>query len=168
MTDKEFTEIAPSLSSAALHAAQTRGLVVAKAEDVAQDTMMRLWTLRESLNSAEHARALAIIVARHRACDGLRAQATVSLDAMPLGIHLEAATATDRALETTEADAWLQRRLNALPPLQYQVLHLRQVEGKTNGEIAAILAIPTASVATLLSRARHKLLEQIRRRNRHI
>ena len=168
MTDKEFTEIAPSLSSAALHAAQTRGVSMAEAEDVAQDTMMRLWTLRDSLNSPGHARALAVVVARNRACDGLRAQATVSIDALSQGIHLEASTATDRALEVTEADAWLQRRLDALPSLQYQVLHLRQVEGKTNGEIAAILAISTASVATLLSRARHKLLEQIRRRNRHI
>ena len=63
MTDKEFTDIAPSLSSAALHAAQTRGVSMAEAEDVAQDTMMRLWTLRDSLKSPEHARALAIVVA---------------------------------------------------------------------------------------------------------
>ncbi len=168
MTDKEFTDIAPGLSSAALHAAQTSGVPMAEAQDVAQDAMMRLWTLRDSLSSPEHARALAIVVARHRACDGLRAQATVSIDTLPQGIHLEASTATDRALEVSEADAWLQRRLNALPSLQYQVLHLRQVEGKTNGEIAAILAIPTGSVATLLSRARHKLLEQIRQRNRHL
>lgn len=168
MTDKEFTDIAPSLSSAALHAAQTTGVSMAEAEDVAQDALMRLWTLRDSLNSPGHARGLAIVVARHRACDGLRAQTAVSIDALPQGIHLEASTATDRALETAEADAWLQRRLDALPSLQYQVLHLRQVEGKTNGEIAAILAIPIASVATLLSRARHKLLDQIRQRNRHI
>ena len=44
------------------------------------------------------------------------------------------------------------------------MLHLRQVERKTDQEIASILGISASSVPTLLSRARRKLLADIMRR----
>lgn len=74
-------------------------------------------------------------------------------------------SAADVAIEAEETDAWLQRRLQALPPMQHQVLRLRQIELKDNAEIAAILGIKPASVATLLSKARRQLLADIRKRN---
>ena len=74
-------------------------------------------------------------------------------------------SAAAAAIEAEETDAWLQRRLQALPPMQHQVLRLRQIELKDNAEIAAILGIKPASVATLLSKARRQLLADIRKRN---
>ena len=65
-----------------------------------------------------------------------------------------------------ENEEWLRRKLDRLPSSEYQVLHLRQVERKTNREIAAILGIEVTSVATLLSRARQKLMEDIRKRKK--
>jgi RNA polymerase sigma-70 factor (ECF subfamily) len=43
---------------------------------------------------------------------------------------------------------------------------MRQVEHLSNGEIARRLGIAETSVSTLLSRARHTLLDEIRRRNK--
>ena len=51
-----------------------------------------------------------------------------------------------------------------LPSTQYQVLHLRQVEKKSMEEIAGIIGITPASAATILSRARQRMLTEIRRR----
>lgn len=51
-----------------------------------------------------------------------------------------------------------------LPGTEYTVLHLRQVEGLDNKAIALRLGIEERSVATLLSRARRRLLEEIRKR----
>ena len=41
---------------------------------------------------------------------------------------------------------------------------MRQVEHRSNAEIARLLGIGEASVSTLLARARHKMLEEIRRK----
>jgi Sigma-70, region 4. len=42
---------------------------------------------------------------------------------------------------------------------------LRQVEGRSKEEIARLLGIEVRSVATLLARARQRLLNEIRKRN---
>ena len=67
-------------------------------------------------------------------------------------------------METQENDMWLQQKLLELPSTQYQVLHLRQVEKKSMEEIAGIIGITPASAATILSRARQRMLTEIRRR----
>lgn len=66
--------------------------------------------------------------------------------------------------ETTDNERWLEQRLKTLPSNEHAVLHLRQVERKTDQEIASILGISASSVPTLLSRARRKLLADIMRR----
>lgn len=160
MSEKEFTDIAAELRVAAVRSAAAAGIGVEGAEDVAQDIMLRLWTLRDNISSARHARGLAVVAARNRALDMLRQSHTVSLTT---GVTVvQSSSAADVAIED---DAWLQRRLQALPPMQHQVLRLRQIELKDNAEIAAILGIKPASVATLLSKARRQLLADIRKRN---
>lgn len=62
---------------------------------------------------------------------------------------------------------WLQQKLKQLPSNQYLVLHLRQVEKKSMEEIAAIVGITPQSAATLLSRARQRMLQEIRKKNQH-
>ena len=63
-----------------------------------------------------------------------------------------------------EDEDWLLRKLASLPTRQYMVLRLRQVERKSAEEIAAIMGISPGSVPTLLARARHAMLEELRRR----
>ena len=160
MSEKEFTDMAAELRVAAVRSAAAAGIGVEGAEDVAQDIMLRLWTLRDNISSA---RGLAVVAARNRALDMLRQSHTVSLTT---GVTVvQSSSAADVAIEAEETDAWLQRRLQALPPMQHQVLRLRQIELKDNAEIAAILGIKPASVATLLSKARRQLLADIRKRN---
>ena len=68
--------------------------------------------------------------------------------------------------EVADDERWLEQRMQALPSTEYQVLHLRQVERKTDQQIAAILGIGIASVPTLLSRARRKLMQAMLARQR--
>lgn len=69
-------------------------------------------------------------------------------------------------LEEQENNEWLRKQLAGLPSTEYTVLHLRQVEGLDNKTIAYRLGIEERSVATLLSRARHRLLEEIKKRRK--
>lgn len=79
MSEKEFTDMAAELRVSAVRSAAAAGIGVEGAEDVAQDIMLRLWTLRDNISSARHARGLAVVAARNRALDMLRQSHTVSL-----------------------------------------------------------------------------------------
>lgn len=67
-------------------------------------------------------------------------------------------------METKDNLAWLERKLQDLPSTEYALLHMRQVERLSAKEMARRLGIRETSVATLLSRARRRLLEEIRKR----
>ena len=61
---------------------------------------------------------------------------------------------------------WLKNKLAQLPSTEYKILRLRQIERKTYDEIATMLGISPASVSTLLSRARNKILCEIIKRRK--
>lgn len=164
MTDKEFTDIATELRMLALRKGRSYPLDSDEAEDIAQDTMLRLWALRGKVKSAAHARGLAVCIAAHQSVDKLRSKRTVSL-CSPCQEPSEGST-PDTTLEEKANEEWLEAALQKLPSTEYQVLHLRQVERKGTEEIAAILGVTPQSVATLLSRARRRLMEEIRKRNK--
>lgn len=74
------------------------------------------------------------------------------------------APAPDVCVEIKEDHNWLMKRVAELPPKEYQILKLRQVEHKSNEEIAKLLGMEKTSVATLLSRARMKILKEFQKR----
>lgn len=161
MNKAEFEHIAKDLRQRALLVGRSYGLDTDACEDLAQDTMLKMWALRERFQPDSSAQAFASRVAVNLCISQWRKARTV-----PIGerrIIDDRHPAPDAALEATENDAWLQRQLQTLPSKEHQVLRLRQVEGKNNAEIAAILGIEQSSVATLLSRARHRLLDEFRR-----
>lgn len=154
--------MAKTLRHKALTTALGFGLDADEAEDVAQDTIIKLWCMRSSIDVQTRIEALTATIARHQCIDITRRQRTVPISSRPIADHHSAPP--DTQLEAAEDERWLEQRLRLLPPSEYAVLQLRQVERKTDKEIAALLGISTASVPTLLSRARHKLLADIMRR----
>lgn len=171
MEQRQFEQLATGLRQQAL---QTARHVLANeddANDAASEAMLRLWAVHDTLKDASHATRLAIVVARHTAIDQLRqSHPSVSIDQAPPNAtcHLTSATAEapDRQMEWHEDEEWLRRRISQLPPREMQVLRLRQVERKSNAEIARLLGIGEASVSTMLSAARRKLFNDIKERNR--
>lgn len=139
------------------------------ADDVASETMLRLWAVHDTLHDETHAVRLAVVVARHTAIDHQRRRRpSVSMDSGTRVIPLDIPTTDtpDRKMEWEESEQWLRQRIEQLPPREMQVLRLRQTERRTNAEIAALLGIGEASVATMLSAARRKLFNDIKERNR--
>ena len=133
------------------------------AEDIAQDVMLRLWSLHEQFTNAAHLKASATITARHLCIDRWRtAHQHKEIDnAIPIA---DENTLYDR-LEYTELEQWLVEQIDHLPSTSATVLRMRQLEHREVGEIADILGIRPGSVSTLLSRARNELLNKLKRRN---
>lgn len=165
MKQAEFENIASRLRRKAVSTAVAVLSDCDGAEDIAQEVMLKLWTLRDELNGEAHAERLAACMAKNMSIDRTRKLRTVGLDA---GWKLidEKLVAPDTALEELEDMKWLERRLAGLPSAEYKILRLRQVEMKTADEIARMLGIGKSSVATILSRARRKILDDIRKRQR--
>ncbi|MBQ2968853.1 MAG: hypothetical protein IJE15_00490 [Bacteroidaceae bacterium] len=67
MTQEEFTYMASEIRTKAVSIAARFGYSSDDSEDIAQDVMLRLWSLHEQLSDATHLKASAIITAR-RAC----------------------------------------------------------------------------------------------------
>ena len=161
MTIDAFEHKAKQFRSLALQAATTAGADADTAEDIAQETMLRLWQMRDDprLYNPE---GYASTIARHLTLNQQqRRHPTLPLDERqaqdwsvpsPLDLMLQ-----------REDERWLQERIRNLPFTQHAVLRLRQVEHRSNEEIAGILDIQPSSVSTLLARARRQLLEEIRR-----
>ena len=167
MRQREFEALATALRRLALATAQAMLHEESEAEDVAQDAMLRLWAVHDDLHDDEHAQRLARMVARQLAIDFLRHRQRTLARIVPI----DGNTGFDHnspqsRMETEEDEQWLRQRMANLPPREMQVMEMRQSEGKTNEEIAHIMGITPASVGTMLSAARRRLFEELKKRNK--
>ena len=159
MTIDAFEHNATRLRKLALQAAATAGADADAAEDIAQETMLRLWQMRDDprLYNPE---GYASTIAHHLTLNRLRSKPPLPLD------ERQAMSQTSPSpldiIVQREDEQWLQERIRNLPPTQHAVLHMRQVECRPNAQIAALLGMKESSVSTLLARARRQLLEEIR------
>lgn len=165
MDIRAFEEKATALRQRALHVSRGQGADIEEAEDIAQEVMLRLWQMLDDINDAAGMERLAAVMARNMTIDMLRKQRTMPLCGNEVRLAAQH-DVPDESLEAAEDESWLRQRLRQLPPTQYAILGMRQVEHLSNGEIARRLGIAETSVSTLLSRARHTLLDEIRRRNK--
>lgn len=163
MDQKEFTSIAADIRKKALSICRRYGIPDDDSDDIAQDTLLKLWALRHSLEQLRSVEAYATTITRHLCMDFVKQRRHIPIDGM--AITDDNGAAPDTQLEVDDNEEWLRRQLEKLPTKEHQVLHLRHVEQKTNKEIAEILGMETTSVATILSRARHKMMERLNRRN---
>ena len=159
MTIDAFEHNATRLRKLALQAAATAGADADAAEDIAQETMLRLWQMRDDprLYNPE---GYASTIARHLTFNRLRSKPPLPLDERQT-MSQTSPSPLDIILQR-EDEQWLQERIRNLPPTQHAVLHMRQVECRPNAQIAALLGMKESSVSTLLARARRQLLEEIR------
>ena len=159
MTIDAFEHNAKRLRNLALQAATTAGADADTAEDIAQETMLRLWQMRDDprLYNPE---GYASTIARHLTLNRLRNKPPLPLDERQ--VMSQTSPSPLDIIVQREDEQWLQERIRNLPPTQHAVLHMRQVECRPNDEIANILGIQPSSVSTLLARARRQLLEEIR------
>lgn len=70
-------------------------------------------------------------------------------------------------LEEADEKALLQKGLDSLEPEDRAILMMREVEGKSYEEIAALLEVPIGTVRSRLSRSREKLRQLINKEQPH-
>lgn len=167
MDRREFESIAPELRD---NIVTTVRRIVGPADpdlpdDVAQDTLLRLWTLRDELDSYRSIHALAMVMARNRAIDLLRSghhDRHLSLDGYD---SPDPAYDPHQALEYTEAGNRLSGILASLPSAQQALIKMRHIDGMEIDEIASVTGSSSGAIRTMLSRARNHIKELFLQQN---
>lgn len=127
-----------------------------EAEDVVQETMLRVWKIAPEWRVGEaKVASWAYGVARNLCLDRLRKRRTTTLDEAPEPID-EALSPLENMMENDRAEA-LRSALNRLPERQKQAIVLRHFDEASNREIAETIGTSVEAVESLLARGRRKL-----------
>jgi RNA polymerase sigma-70 factor (ECF subfamily) len=139
----------------------------ADAEDVVQDTMLKVWTHR---GRWQHGRAKFSTwlyrVVSNRCIDLRRKPRTENVDVVP-----EVADSKPDAssvIERNEVNDLLEAAMQRLPEQQRIAVIFSYHENMSNGEIAEVMDTTVAAVESLLKRGRQQLRELLRRHERDI
>lgn len=124
------------------------------AEDMVQNTYLKLWEKRESLENIENNEAYAITTIKHLCLDTLRAPQIETDNDSVLVQKTEPAPQPDTAYEIKEDMKVLLNIINKLPEQQRKILLLRHFEDKSTDEIETETGLSNANIRVLLSRAR--------------
>lgn len=139
------------------------------AEDALQEAMIRLWTYCKEMDASRDIEALAVRVTKSSCVDLYRQQrrCTVGMSriAVPLGKEpkAEGTPSPQEVLEAREAEEALNTALQKLSPRERELFGMRQLEDMTVDEISLSTGIAKASVKSMISMARKKLLTELKR-----
>ena len=132
-----------------------------EAEDLTQETLMRLWQMRGRLHEYRNAESLAITIAKNVCIDHYRQRKPQ--DPTSTANDMADECSADSGIMEQDLREWYANALQRLPATQRRMLEMR-AEGISLDEIAAICHTTRNSAKTLISTARHTLLNQIRKK----
>lgn len=132
----------------------------AEAEDVVQDTMIRVWDRRDDWHEMDSVEAYCLTVCRNLAIDRSQLKEKQNETLSEADVNRPDASDPYALCVRNEQMALIHRLINGLPEKQRTVVQLRDIEGKSYKEIADILQMSEEQVKVNLFRARQKIKQQ--------
>ncbi len=135
----------------------------AEAEDIVQETMIKVWNRRDQWDEIESIEAFCLTICRNLALDKMHKMENQN-QSLDEGVH----DAPDRSFSSNPEEqamqqdrlALIRRLIDALPEKQRTVMQLRDFEGKSYKEIAGIMAISEEQVKINIFRARQAIRQK--------
>ena len=131
------------------------------AEDAVQDTLLKLWAVRERVVDAPHFRHLALSIVRQVSLNMLRSMAVRRTDTLMDHMAVPASDNPHSLMEQRELTHRARDVWQSLPRSHRIILHMKEVEHLSTEEIAALLGTTPGNVRTRLSRARKEMLTRM-------
>lgn len=128
-----------------------------KAEDIAQETLMRLWLLRDRIAPQADIGPLAVRMAKNLCVSEWRKQQVRQGQAVQ--VEFVAHCDIQRDVELKEDIDRLRQAVNQLKPAEQRLFRMRYEAEMDIGQIAAATGIGERSVSAMLSTAKRKLQE---------
>ena len=131
-----------------------------EAEDVVEDTLVRVWERRKALGAIGNLETYCLTICRNLAID--RAERKVAQH-LPIADDdtIDEAPRPDEQMEQQQRLQWVHEAFQRLPEKQRTALQLRDIDGHSYGEVAEVMNITEADVKVTLHRARNALKQQL-------
>jgi len=160
MQEKAFRNVILPLKDKLFRVALRITLDRAEAEDVVQDTMIRLWNMRDEWSEIESIEALCTTICKNLAIDRSQKKEAQNVELTPERIeNFETSSPHDRMVAHDDFEI-VQQLIRELPEKQRLVLQLRDIEGESYKEIANELGQTEEQVKTNLFRARQRIKQR--------
>ena len=129
-----------------------------EAEDVVQDTLLKMWERRAELTNVKNIEAYALAVCRNLSLDRieLKEAQNISLDSLEADKPLDEPTTQER-LEREESRRKIRHLISKIPEQQRTILQLRDIEGLSTRKTAEAMKMTEDAVKLNLFRARQML-----------
>ncbi|MCR5678793.1 MAG: sigma-70 family RNA polymerase sigma factor [Prevotella sp.] len=134
----------------------------ADAEDVVQETMMKVWNRRESWNEIESMEAYCLTICRNLALDRQKRMENQNATLDEGHDRADRSYASNPEEQAMQRDrvALVRKLMEKLPEKQRTCMQLRDVEGKAYKDIAAVMGITEQQVKVNIFRARQTIKQK--------
>ena len=135
----------------------------AEAEDVVQETMIKVWNRRDQWDEIDSIEAFCLTICRNLSLDKMKKMTnqsqSLSEGEHDTPDHSYSSNPEEQAVQQ-DRSTLVRRRISELPEKQRSVMQLRDFEGKSYKEIADIMAISEDQVKVNIFRARQAIRQR--------
>ena len=133
----------------------------AEAEDVVQETLIKVWNKRDTWEEIDNIEAFGFTVCRYLALDSVKNKRsqTESLDDKPVEKPDNTFNPSDKAIEKDQLTI-VRNIVDSLPEKQRECIQLRDFEGKAYKDIAIVLGMTEEQVKVNIFRARQAVKQR--------
>ena len=134
----------------------------AEAEDVVQDTMIKIWNRREQWDEIASIEAFSLTLCRNLALDRNKRADNQTAQLDDSHDPPDRSYASNPEEQTVQRDriALVRKLIDSLPEKQRSCMQLRDIEGKSYKEIAAVMNISEQQVKINIFRARQAIRQK--------
>ena len=132
------------------------------AEDLVQETFLRLWTRRQQIVSVECVEAYSITTLRRIFYDTKRSKQIEASEREISELHVKDSEDLNQRIDAQDEWQRIRTMILALPDPQGKIMIMRDVEGQTYEEISVETGLTEVNLRSILSRARKRIREQIK------
>ncbi|MBM6992826.1 MAG: RNA polymerase sigma factor [Prevotella sp.] len=133
----------------------------AEAEDIVQETLIKIWNRRETWEEIENMEAFCFTVCRNLALDSIKRQANQhdSLDESQMERPDNTRNPSEQTIQRDQISL-VRKIVDCLPEKQRSCIQLRDFEGKSYKDIAMILEISEEQVKVNIFRGRQAIKQK--------
>ena len=132
------------------------------AEDMVQETFLKLWMQRDKMEKVDNPEAYSITVLRRIFYDKMRAGHLQEVDKDVGSLQVSSSQNISKQLEEADEYQRVRQLITHLPEPQARIMLMRDIEALSFDEISFDTGLTEVNIRSILSRARKKIREQIK------